>query len=96
MLESTKNFVSQNSFATLERMCESMKESGTKPELEIYDVGHIYNVRYLLKVGVLEEHLILQFVTGIMGGIGANVYDLMHLHQTSDRLFGSGKYNWSV
>lgn len=96
MLESTKNFVSQNSFATLERMCEVMKENGTKPELEIYDVGHLYNVQYLLKIGMLEEPLFLQFVTGIMGGIGATIYDLMYLHQTADRLFGPGNYNWSA
>jgi uncharacterized protein (DUF849 family) len=73
-----------------------MKENGTKPELEIYDVGHLYNVRYLLNAGVLEEPVFLQFVTGILGGIGGTIYDLMTLHQTADRIFGAGKYNWSV
>ena len=96
MLESTKDFISQNSFATMERMCEVFRESGTKPELEIYDVGHLYNIQYLLRRGVLEEPLFLQFVTGIMGGIGATPFDLMYLHQTADRLFGQGTYNWSV
>jgi uncharacterized protein (DUF849 family) len=96
MLESTRDFISQNSFATLEMMCKVFKENGTKPELEIYDVGHLYNVRYLLRRGVLEEPLFLQFVTGIMGGIGATLYDLMYLHQTAERLFGPHRYNWSV
>lgn len=96
MLESTKGFISQNSFVTMERMCEVFRENGTKPELEIYDVGHLYNVQYLLEIGVLEKPLFLQFVTGIMGGIGATIPDLIYLHQTADRLFGLGSYNWSV
>ena len=64
--------------------------------MEIYDVGQIYNVKYLLNAGVLEEPVFLQFVTGILGGIGGTVYDLMSLHQAAERILGAGKYNWSV
>jgi uncharacterized protein (DUF849 family) len=96
LLESTYDFVFANTFKAMEGMCRIMKENGTKPELEIYDVGHLYNVRYLLNAGVLEEPVFLQFVTGILGGIGGTIYDLMTLHQAADRIFGAGKYNWSV
>lgn len=95
-VNATYDFVFVNTFKTMEGMCRIMRENGTKPELEIYDVGHLYNVRYLLEKGVLEPPVFLQFVTGILGGIGGTVYDLIHLHQTADRLFGEGKYNWSV
>lgn len=95
-LEMTYDFVFANTFKTMEGMCAIMKENGTKPELEIYDVGHIYNVKYLLSKGVLETPVFLQFVTGILGGVGGSVYDLMNLHQTADRVIGSGNYNWSV
>lgn len=95
-VESSHDFVFSNTFKAMEGMCMIMKESGTKPELEIYDVGQLYNVKYLLERGFLEEPIFLQFVTGILGGIGGTVYDLMNLHQTADRIFGGGNYNWSV
>ena len=96
LLELSRNFIFQNTFADLERICVLMKESGTKPELEIYDVGHLYNAAYLLSRGLLEEPLYMQFVMGILGGIQATFYDLVHLKQTADRLFGEGKYRWSA
>jgi len=95
-LEATDDFVFTNTFKAMEGMCRIMRENETKPELEIYDIGHLYNVQYLLNKGVLEEPIFLEFVTGILGGIGGTLYDLMNLHQTAERLIGTGKYNWSV
>ncbi len=95
-IESSHDFVFANTFKAMEGMCGIMRDHGTKPELEIYDVGQIYNVKYLLNAGVLEEPVFLQFVTGILGGIGGTVYDLMSLHQAAERILGAGKYNWSV
>lgn len=34
-------------------------------------------------------------VFGILGGIGADLDNLMHMHRISERLFG-GDYEWSV
>jgi uncharacterized protein (DUF849 family) len=95
-IEATHDFVFANTFKAMEGMCEIMRENGTKPELEIYDVGHLYNVRYLLNNGFLDAPVFLQFVTGILGGIGGTIYDLMTLHQAADRIIGEGKYHWSV
>ena len=58
--------------------------------------GLAANAAYLLSRGLLEEPLYLQFVMGILGGIQATFYDLVHLKQTADRLFGEGKYRWSA
>ena len=95
-IESTYDFVFSNTFKAMEGMCRIMRDNGTKPELEVYDVGHIYNIRYLLNQGMLEAPVFLQFVTGILGGIGGTIYDLMTLHQTADGVLGTGSYNWSV
>jgi len=95
-IESARDFVFSNTFAAMEGMCKIMRDNGTKPELEIYDIGHLYNVKYLLKKGLLEKPVYLQFITGVLGGIGATVQDLVSLHQAAERLFGSGNYNWSV
>lgn len=95
-LKGSRDFVFQNTFQSMEKMCKIMDECGTKPELEAYDVGHLQNVAYLLQAGIVKPPITVQFVTGILGGIGASPYDIMTMHHTADRLFGKGKYNWSV
>lgn len=93
---STKNFIFRNTFGDIERLMEIMKENDTKPEFELYDVGHIYNLQFLIKRNVIKPPVWLQFVTGILGGIGANVYEVVHMKQTADRLIGEDNYTWSV
>ncbi|MFY9173759.1 MAG: 3-keto-5-aminohexanoate cleavage protein [Peptococcia bacterium] len=96
MLNLTKNYIFDNTFEAMEKMCKIFEEHGTKPELEIYDTGHLYNVAYLLDKGIVKPPITMQFVTGILGGINSTPYDIMNLHTTADRLFGRGNYNWSV
>ncbi len=96
LAEMSKGMIFQNTFADLMKITAIMEENGTKPEFEVYDVGHLYNCAYLLQTGYIKPPVYLQFVTGILGGIQATPYDLMALHQTADRLFGAGNYRWSV
>lgn len=96
MLNMTKGFIFENTFLAMETMTKIMNENGTKPELEVYDVGHLYNIAFLLQKGIIKPPITMQYVTGILGGIGSTPYDIMNLHTTAERLFGTGKYNWSV
>lgn len=96
MLAMTRSFIFENTFSAMETICTIMDKNGTKPELEVYDVAHLHNIDYLLKKGILKPPVFLQYVTGILGGISSSPYDIMHLHNTADRLFGSGNYQWSV
>jgi uncharacterized protein (DUF849 family) len=91
-----KEYIFSNNFADMEHFCTAMKESGTKPELEAYDVGHIYNIRYLIKQKLLDFPIWMQFVTGVLGGIGSALEDIMYMKQTADRLIGPENYKWSV
>ncbi len=95
-LEASKAAIFQNTFADLEKVCSIMQENGTKPELEIYDVGHLYNAEFLLSRDLLRPPLYLQFVMGILGGIRPTMNDLVHLKETADRLFGMDQYQWSA
>lgn len=96
MIELTKGFIFQNTFADLMKMTQVMNENGAKPEFEAYDIGHLYNCAFLMQKGYIKPPIYLQFVTGILGGIQSTPYDLMALHTTADRLFGAGNYKWSV
>jgi uncharacterized protein (DUF849 family) len=92
----TKEFIFRNTFGDIEHFCKTMKESNTRPEHEVYDVGHLYNINYLVRRKIISLPIWVQFVTGILGGIGSDLENIMYMKQTSDRLFGVGNYHWSV
>jgi len=94
--ESTKEFIFRNTFADIEYFCQTMQENDTKPEHEMYDVGHLYNMNYYVRKGLIKLPVWMQFVTGILGGIGSDLENIMHMKHTADRLFGVGNYHWSV
>jgi len=93
---STKDFIFRNTFGDIEKLMQIVKENNTKPEFELYDVGHIYNLNFLVRRDVIKFPVWLQFVTGILGGIGASVDEVVHMKQTADRLLGPNNYIWSV
>jgi uncharacterized protein (DUF849 family) len=96
-VEQSKCNIFQNTFEDLEIACRMMKANGTKPELEIYDSGHLHSAEFLLSQGLLEPPLYFQFVMGILGGIrNPDIADVLHLKETADRLFGRDSYQWSA
>jgi uncharacterized protein (DUF849 family) len=92
----TKDFIFRNTFGDIEKLIQIMQENNTKSEFEVYDVGHLYNINFLVRRKVIKFPIWLQFVTGILGGIGANIEEVVHMKQTADRLFGDVNYVWSV
>lgn len=68
---------------------------GVKFEHECYDVGHLYNLKFFMDTGVFKAPVFIQFVLGILGGIGAELDNLVFMKRTADRLFGDA-YRWSV
>jgi uncharacterized protein (DUF849 family) len=92
----TKDFIFRNTFGDIEKLIQIMQENNTKSEFEVYDVGHLYNINFLVRRKVIKFPIWLQFVTGILGGIGANIEEVVHMKQTADRLFGPENYVWSV
>jgi len=92
----TKDFIFRNTFGDIEHFCQTMKENDTKAEHEVYDAGHLYNVNFFVRKNIIKFPIWLQFVTGILGGIGSALEDVMYMKHTADRLFGTGNYKWSV
>lgn len=94
--EGTKDFIFRNTFGDMETFAKTMAEHNTKPEFEAYDVGHLYNLRFLLKEKLVQPPFWIQFVLGVLGGLAATPEDLIVMKQTADRLFGAKNYRWSV
>ena len=95
-LESTREYVFRNTFADMYRLAELFREAGTKPELETYDVGHLYNVLHLLEQGLLDPPLHVQFVLGVLGANAATIEQLVHMRRTAIDLLGADTFTWSA
>ncbi|NIR31037.1 MAG: 3-keto-5-aminohexanoate cleavage protein [Gammaproteobacteria bacterium] len=95
-LESTRDFVFKNTFKDIERILHELGEGhGTRFEFECYDVGHLYNLAHFLDRRLVKPPLFIQFVLGILGGIGADPENLMYMKRVADKLFGD-VYRFSV
>ncbi|MGZ3526130.1 MAG: 3-keto-5-aminohexanoate cleavage enzyme [Vulcanimicrobiaceae bacterium] len=78
----TVNFgddVFENSFPIMRRILEKMHEFGVRPELEIFDKGHLTNAKRLEKEGLLAFPQHVDFVLGVPGGLDATVQNLCDL-----------------
>ena len=94
-IRSSEANIFRNTFADIAKAAHTLGEKGVKFEHECYDVGHLYNLKFCLDRGMFRVPIFIQFVMGILGGIGAEVDDLVYMKRTADRLFGS-EYRWSV
>ena len=83
------HIVTQNTFFKIDRMIDIFLENKIAMEFECYDVGHLHILDYHLRKRKLNAPVIVQFLTGILGGITSDLEHLMHLKQTTERLFGS-------
>ncbi len=95
-LAGTDNHIFRNTFRDIENIVGMLgKGHGTRFEFECYDIGHLYNLAYMLERKVVEPPLFVQTIFGILGGIGSEPRNLMFMKETADRLFGKD-YVWSV
>jgi uncharacterized protein (DUF849 family) len=92
-LEGTEDFIFPNTFKTMRQFLEIFATTGTKPEFEIYDMGMINNLAFLIKKGIVKEPVYLQFVMGILGGIPATPENLVYLVDTARRQIGEFEFS---
>ena len=93
-LAMSEDVIFPNTFKMLREFCGYFRESGTKPELEIYDVGMIYNAAHMIQAGHLAKPVYLQFVLGILGAIQPALENVMFMYQTARAVIGD--FQWSV
>lgn len=83
------SLVTANTYAKIDRMIDIFVDADIAIEFECYDVGHIYILDYHLnRKPHLKRPIIVQFLTGILGGIPSGIEHLLHMKQTAERLFG--------
>ena len=95
-LENSRDFIFRNTYKDIEFVLKELGEGcGTRFEFECYDVGHLYNLAHFLDRKLVKPPLFVQTIFGILGGIGADPENLMHMRRIADKLFGDA-YEWSI
>jgi uncharacterized protein (DUF849 family) len=95
-VRNSDDFIFRNTFRDITWILENLGALGTKFEHECYDVGHLYNLAHFVDRGLVKPPFFIQLIFGILGGIGADLDNLVFMKRTADRLFGAGDYQWSV
>jgi uncharacterized protein (DUF849 family) len=95
-LEGSRDLIFKNTFTDIETIFNDLgRERGARFEFECYDVGHLYTLAHFADRGLVEPPFFVQFVFGILGGIGADVDNLVHMKHIAGKLLGSD-YLFSV
>jgi len=94
-VEGSEGNIFRNTFRDIRETATTLALEEIKFEHECYDVGHLYNLKFCMDTGLFKAPVFIQFVMGILGGIGADIENLVFMKKTADKLFGDA-YRWSV
>lgn len=90
-----------NPFSEIVELLRAMREVGTRPELECFDLGHVASAAPLLDMGLLAPPVQLSLILGVLGGAPADVPSLLAMAEAlppgSDwEVIGIGRAQWRM
>lgn len=95
-LENSDDLVFKNTPRDMARILTELgQERGARFEFECYDVSHLYMLKHFVDRDLVKAPLFIQFVFGVLGGIGPDPENLTHMKLIADKLFGDS-YMFSV
>jgi len=95
-LESTDDLVFKNTPRDIAHVLAEMgAKRGARFEFECYDIGHLDMLAHFIDRGLITGKPFIQFVFGVLGGMGADRENLTHMKRVADRLFGDN-FEFSV
>ncbi len=71
------DYIMVNTTSTLKAMAKQVQELGVRPELEVFDTGHLVFVRELIRDGLLDDPVMIQLCMGIAYGAPDDVQSLL-------------------
>jgi uncharacterized protein (DUF849 family) len=96
LLDATRGTIFRNTFEDIELILGDLGDSrGARFEYECYDISHIETLAWYLGQGLVKPPLYVQFVLGVLGGIGASPENLLSMKARADQLLGDA-YEFSV
>lgn len=92
----SEDYIYPNTFKTLREFLSIFAANNTKPEIEIYDLGMINNLAFMIQRGHIKPPVHLQFVTGALGGVPSTVDSLVMLYNAAKDALGKDNFTWSA
>ena len=62
------DYIMTNTPSVLRKMAKIVQQLGVRPELEVFDTGHLVMVKDLIKEGLLDDPIMIQLCMGIAYG----------------------------
>ncbi len=62
------DYVMTNTPSVLKAMGEQIRDLGVRPEIEVFDTGHLWQAKALVTAGVIEDPVMIQLCMGIPWG----------------------------
>ena len=95
-LRGTDDLVFKNTPRDIAQILRLMgQERGARFEFECYDISHLHMLKHFVDRGMVKAPIFIQFVFGVLGGMGPDPDTLDHLIALADKLFGDD-YMFSV
>lgn len=94
-------FVFANPFHEIIEILRAMREAGTRPEMECFDLGHVGNSFPLLDMGLLEPPLEYSLILGVLGGAPPTTRSLLAMADSLPpgahwQVIGIGRDQWRL
>lgn len=71
------DYVMTNTPGTLRAMAARIRDAGVRPEVEVFDTGHLWLAKTLVDEGLIEDPVMIQLCMGIPFGAPADPNSLM-------------------
>ena len=89
-----EEFIFENTYKMMREYSQACRENNTRPELEIWDIGQISAVKYMVDRGYVDTPVHLQFVMGALSGMPATISTLVFVFERTRETLG--EFSWSV
>ena len=89
-----ENFIFENTYKMMREYSQAARENNTRPEVEIWDIGQISAVKFMVDRGYVDTPVHLQFVMGALSGMPATIGTLVFVYERAREVLGD--FSWSV
>jgi len=70
-------YVMTNTTSMLEEMARQIQELGVRPEIEVFDTGHLWQARSLVEAGLIDDPVMVQLCMGVPWGAPPDINTFM-------------------
>jgi uncharacterized protein (DUF849 family) len=70
-------YVMTNTTSMLEEMARQIQELGVRPEIEVFDTGHLWQARSLVEAGLINDPVMVQLCMGVPWGAPPDINTFM-------------------